>query len=147
MMRAINSPCLTSLAAALCLTGCSSIASRSNEKAAVYDSLSSGTQQRLDRGKINIGDTQEMVYVAMGKPDEKRDSPNADGYQSVWIYINKHPSVKRRERTGWSEVIVPAVRDQHEVVIHEEVTKDVYRTQAKDEIHVVFARGVVSGIE
>ena len=86
-----------------------------------------------------------MVQGAMGNPDGKQDGPNAGGRQAIWIYANHHQ--ERREKTGWSELLVPGVYDRNDTVLHEPVTHDVYRTPATDDILVTFADGVVSSIE
>ncbi|HEY1111800.1 MAG TPA: hypothetical protein VGE76_24305, partial [Opitutaceae bacterium] len=45
-------------AAALGLGGCSTFETRANEKAEVFEALPVATQQRLERGRINVGDSE-----------------------------------------------------------------------------------------
>lgn len=97
------------------------------------------------RGQIHVGDTPETVQGAMGVPDAMQDGPDTGAKKSVWIYSNHRQ--ERREKTGWSRVLVPGVYDQNDTMIHEPVTHDVYRTPANDDIRVTFASGVVSSIE
>src|SRR5882762_7956237 len=63
----------------LLLAGCDTFDSRATEKAQVFDNLSEKTQKRLERGTIHAGDTEDMVYIALGDPDEKRQITNNDG--------------------------------------------------------------------
>ena len=145
-MKAIFPLSLALLAAGLGLAGCGSFASRSDQKAAVYDALPARTQQRLQRGTVRVGDTPEMVYIAMGNPDTKTDVPDAAGYQSVWIYKNYFQRGGDRKQTGWSKVLVPEIRDQGDKVIQSSVSQDVSRPESTDDIRVAFVGGVVSSV-
>src|SRR5687767_4276483 len=82
-------PFVTTLLAAVTLSllaGCNTFKSRARQMSGVYDQLPASEQQRLERGSINVGDTPEMVYIALGNPDERRDVLTADGSQNVWVY-------------------------------------------------------------
>lgn len=101
-------------------------------------------QQRLERGEARIGDTPEMVYIALGKPDEKQDVAKGG---AVWLYQDYYRKMGHRERTGWSEVVAPGVKDENAVVVQPPVTRDVYREQTGEDIRVTFTAGTVSAIE
>ncbi len=132
--------------AAISLTGCDTFNSRANEKSEVYQSLPEGTQQRLKKGAINVGDTQDMVYIALGNPEEKRNVTTNDGTQQVWIYRTYWEQYEGTAWLGYHRVIVPAGRGF--VIYHEPVTQDVYRTHVDEVIRVAFDRnGVVSTVE
>jgi len=146
-MRALSLLCVATLGGAFSLAGCSSTESRSNETAAAARSLSSGPQPRLVQEKARIGDTQGMVHLAMGDPDEKRDVTNAVGYQSIWIYKDYFQKTGRMEQTGWKQVLVPGVEDQRGSEIQKPVTQDIYQTQVNADIQVTFTGGVVSAVE
>ena len=79
-----------------------------NEKAEVFDSLPTATQKRLQRGRINVGDTQDMVYIALGHPDETREIANADGEQTLWVYKTYWQQYEGTAWLGYRRVIVPA---------------------------------------
>src|SRR5690606_27646654 len=77
---------LLAAAGALFLAGCNSFQSRARERAWTYEQLSSSDQQRLQRGVISVGDNEDMVYIALGHPDESRTVTTADGSHEVWVY-------------------------------------------------------------
>jgi hypothetical protein len=129
------------------LAGCNTFQSRARQMSGVYDSLPASDQQRLERGSINVGDTPEMVYIALGSPDERRDVATADGSQNVWIYKTYWQQYEGTAWLGYRRVIVPAANGRGYVIYHEPVTQDVYRTRADEVIRVTFANGVVSQVE
>lgn len=131
----------------LAFSGCDTFHSRARQMSGVYNQLSAGEQQRLQRGAINVGDTPEMVYIALGNADERRDVMNADGTQSVWIYKTYWQQYEGTAWLGYRRIIVPAGNGRGYIVYHEPVTQDVYRTHADETIRVTFSRGVVSQVE
>lgn len=124
-MKAVCLFLIVTLAAALGLAGCSSPA---------------GAQ-----GVIQVGDTPEQVRSALGKPDGKQGGPDIGVDRAVWIYVNQRPGPP--QATGWREVLVPGVRDQHDRVVQEPVTREIYRTPVTGDVRVVFTDGKVSSIE
>ena len=129
------------------LSGCNTFRSRAKQMSGVYDQLPATEQQRLQRGAINVGDTPEMVYIALGNPDERRDVLNADGTQNVWIYKSYWQQYEGTAWLGYRRTIVPSRTGRGYVIGHEPVTQDVYRTHADDRFRVTFANGVVSQVE
>lgn len=132
-------------AVALGLGGCDTFKSRAEEKSETFNSLNPGTQKRLQKGKINLGDTQDMVYIALGDPDEKRDRTEAGGVSTTWIYRTYWQQYEGSAWVGWHRVIVPAGRSF--VVYHEPITQDIYRERVDEVIRVTFTKGVVSAVE
>src|SRR5688572_15283247 len=112
--------------AAVVLAGWNSFNSRARQLSAVYDQPPQTEQQRLQRGVINLGDTPEMVYIALGNPDERRDVLNADGTQTTWVYRTYWQQYEGQAWLGYRRVVVPARSGRGYVVFHEPVTQDVY---------------------
>ena len=139
--------CVATAAVAFLLTACNTFKQRAEEKSEVYDSLSPATQKRLERGKIRVGDTEDLVYIALGNPDEKRDIATNDGNQTVWIYRTYWEQYEGTAWVGWHRIIVPAAGGRGYVVFHEPITQDVYRTRADEVIRVTFTRGAVTSVE
>lgn len=78
---------LTLLLGAVALLGaCSTINSRITEKSAVYNSLDPNTQAKIAHGDIDIGFTPDMVYIALGRPDFRREAVSTEGQSETWIY-------------------------------------------------------------
>lgn len=136
---------LASAASALCLGGCSTFHSRANERSEVFDTLPVATQQRLERGTINVGDSADLVYIALGQPDEKRKITRSDGTQSIWVYRTYWDEYAGTVWAGYRRVVVRTPRGY--AVYSEPVTQDVYYSHAEDTTRVAFAKGVVTAIE
>lgn len=135
-------------AAAISLfAGCNTFNSRARQMSGVYDSLPTSEQQRLQRGTINVGDTPEMVYIALGNPDERRELLTADGAQNTWVYKSYWQQYEGTAWLGYRRIIVPSRTGRGYVIFHEPVTQDVYRTLVDEVIRVSFANGVVSQVE
>lgn len=124
-MKPIDLLSLGVLAAALGLAGCRSLTEQS--------------------AAIQVGDTPDQVLGAMGDPDERREVAGVPGHRSVWVYATHDPA--RLQKTGWSEVVMPRVDDQHGTVVQQPITRDIYRTQATEEVQVNFTDGLVSSLE
>jgi hypothetical protein len=128
--------------------GCNTFQSRARERSATYESLSPQEQQRLRRGMINVGDTQDMVYIALGQPEERRQVLNADGGHDTWIYRTYWQQYEGSAWVGWHRWIVPAANRRGYVIFHEPVTQDIYSTHVDDTIRVSFDRnGVVQTVD
>lgn len=147
MKRRLSLPLAAAAAALLLLAGCNSFNSRARQMSAVYDQLPASEQQRLQRGAINVGDSPEMVYIALGNPDERRDTINADGSRTTWIYRTYWQQYEGTAWLGYRRVIVPAANGRGYVIFHEPVTQDVYRTRVDDVIRVTFANNTVQQVE
>jgi outer membrane protein assembly factor BamE (lipoprotein component of BamABCDE complex) len=144
--KKIHFPALLAAAAVLlCFAGCDTFRSRAKEKSDVYNSLAPRTQQRLQHGKISPGDTEDMVYIALGDPEEKRDITTADGTRNVWIYRTYWQQYEGEAWVGWHRIIVPSGRGY--LIYHEPVTQDVYRTRVDEVIRVTFANGKVTTVD
>lgn len=63
----------------------STISTRKTEKSAVYQAATPAQQKTIDEGWIDSGFSKDMVYVALGKPD---DVQVADPDTETWIYRN-----------------------------------------------------------
>ncbi len=52
-----------------------------------WEQLSENDRQRLRRGQVLVGDTEEMVRIALGPPDRVQQITAPDGQrQTVWLY-------------------------------------------------------------
>src|ERR1043165_8513345 len=101
---------ISAAAVVLALAGCNSFQSRARQMSGTYETLPPETQQRLQRGAIAVGDTMDMVYIALGNADERRDIQTADGTQSVWIYKTYYDQYAGQQWAGYRRVLVPTPR-------------------------------------
>jgi len=79
-------PALVSLLALLVLVGCQTVETRIKEKPAVFAGLDKTTQEMIKQGIIGTGYTEEMVYLALGSPDQIRESVTTTSRTLIWIY-------------------------------------------------------------
>jgi hypothetical protein len=82
---------LLPLVALLAVAGCQTVETRIKEKPAVFASLDKTTQDRIRDGVIGIGYSEDMVYLALGSPDQIRESVTADKHTVIWIYNSYIP--------------------------------------------------------
>lgn len=129
------------------LGGCDTFKSRARERSETFSQLTPSEKQRLKKGDINVGDTPDMVYIALGNPDEKRDRTEANGTSSVWIYRSYMDEYAGSVWAGYRRVIVPAPNGRGYLVYHEPITQDVYRTRVDEVIRVTLKNGVVAAVE
>jgi len=74
------------LAGLIALPACSTINSRIAEKSAVYQSLDTATRAKIAQGDVGLGFTPDMVYMALGQPDARRQAITSTGQTETWIY-------------------------------------------------------------
>ena len=81
------------------LQGCdtSGVAGRAQEKATVYNALSPAVQKHIKDGSVEVGYTEDMVYIALGKPNSVETKFVGSGPVQVWVYQNMALDTK----AGW----------------------------------------------
>jgi len=134
------------LSCAAGLAGCNTFASRAHEKASVYNSLAPQTQQRLEKGMITIGDTEDMVFIALNKPEVKREITTSDGTETVWIYKTYWEEYADTGWVGWHRFYQPWFGGRYSIY-HERVPLGMYRTYAADVIRITFKYGKVISLD
>jgi hypothetical protein len=129
------------------LAGCSTVQSRIEEKQHVYNTLDPQTQSKIREGVIDIGYTPDMVYMAMGQPDERRTKVTSDGEEMTWIYSQYWQQYEGSRLAGYRRVVFydPAVRAYR--VYLQPVHADIYSEREEERTRVVFKDGRVSSIE
>ncbi len=75
------------LSGLVCLTGCSTPASRIAKQPEVFSRLTPEQQQMIREGRVGIGFDKEMVRLALGDPDRVRERIDASGRSEIWYYI------------------------------------------------------------
>ncbi len=81
-------------AIALALTGChagSGIQARIKEKSAAFAALKPAQQAKVETGVIEVGFTTDMVYMALGRPNETNTVTLPEGRETTWTYRNIVP--------------------------------------------------------
>ena len=133
--------------AAFALAGCSTVNSRIKEKSEVYYSLEPDIRTKIDLGIIDPGFTPDMVYIALGTPDEKRQRREADDRTEVWIYNSYYDRYEGVRRVGYyRNVYFDPVARVYRVYLTPAYSP-VYTSLKEEKIRVTFRDGVVSSIE
>lgn len=130
------------------LAGCSTFERRAEEKAATFETLSPEEREKLKRGVIELGNTPDMVYIALGRPDQTRETETADkGRETVWIYNRYHQEYEGNIHTGYRRVLLYDPHRKRYVVFYDPVYTDVYSEHQEEHIRIVFRDGKVAMVE
>jgi hypothetical protein len=84
----------------LSLSACSTINSRIKEKKADFNSYPPEVQAQIQNGQIDQGFTEDMVYIAKGKPDERSTKVHKGKVIEIWKYTL--PSSPQPTSSAWS---------------------------------------------
>jgi hypothetical protein len=129
------------------LAGCQSVESRIKEKPAVFANLDAATQDKIKQGIVEIGYTEDMVYLALGKPDQKRESVRENGKSTTWIYNTYYDRYDGTAFAGYHRSIYfdPYLRAYR--LYYRPVYADTYAQEKEERIRVVFKDGKAKVIE
>lgn len=138
---------LSAAVAALVLAGCQTVESRIKEKPEVFASVDRATQEKIKQGIIDLGYTEDMVYLALGNPDQKRESITANGRTLTWIYSTYYTRYDGTEMVGYHRRVYfdPYLRAYR--LYYSPVFADTYREDREERIRITFTDGKVSAIE
>lgn len=138
---------LTVLAVVLGLTGCSTFEKRAEQKSEVYALLDAETQGKLKQGLVEIGYSPDMVYIALGTPDQRNETVTAKGRQEIWIYNSYYTEYRGTDHLGYRRYVDYNPVTKKYFVHYEPVRVDVYRDRIEERIRITFADGKVTMIE
>lgn len=142
-------PTLVLLLAILTLTfaGCNTFDRRAREHAGVFNTLPPDTQARLKERVIHVGDTQDMVYIALGAPDKKQQSTTAAGQSSTWIYNRYWQEYRGEAYAGYRRIAVRNPKTGATTVYLEPIRRPVYTPREQPVMRVTFDNGLVAVVE
>ena len=133
--------------ALLLAAGCQTVETRIKDNPQVFASLDAEAQAKVKQGIIDIGFSEDAVYLALGAPDQKRETRSAAGSQTVWIYNTYYERYDGTRFAGYSRrVYFDPVLKTYRFYYHP-VYADTYRPEVEERIRVVFDGGKVSVIE
>lgn len=135
------------LSSVVLLGGCNTFEKRAQQKADVFAALSPETQARLKNEAIRVGDTEDMVFIAFGKPDETKAATMATGTTTTWIYNRYWQEYQGEAYGGYRRQVVRNPKTGATSVYLEPVSRPVYETRQQPVLRVTFAEGKVSVIE
>lgn len=131
----------------LALAGCNTIDNRISEKQDVFNRLDPQTQDKIRQGIVNIGYTEDMVYIALGPPDARHQKVTAKGDETTWIYKTYYEQFEGVEHVGYRRVVFFDPADHVYHIYYEPVSTPVYSEHEEDNIRVTFANGKATAIE
>ena len=140
-------PVLGLLGLALFVSSCSTVDNRIKEKSAVFASLDPQAQARLKQGIIDIGYTMDMVYIALGKPDEVREKTTEKGKDTTWIFKNYWQDYQGSTVVGYHRYVYYDPTAKAYRVYYEPVRTEIYRERSEERTRVSFVDGHVTAIE
>lgn len=132
---------------ALALSACNTVKSRIEEKSALFNSLDPQTQAKIKQGLVDVGYTTDMVYIAMGKPDEMKDRTTADGHETTWVYNSYWQEYQGSRLMGYRRFVYFDPRVRAYRVYFEPVRADIYQDRVEEKTRVNFKDGHVTSIE
>lgn len=129
------------------LTGCQSVDDRIKQKPEVFAGLDAATQDKIKQGIIDLGFSEDAVYLALGTPDQKRESVTIAGKSTTWIYNTYYTRYDGTQMIGYQRRVYydPYLRSYR--VYYQPAYAEVYRDEKEERIRVVFKDGKVSVIE
>ena len=135
------------LALAMAFAGCSTFASRAREKATVFAHLDAATRVRLEQGHLQLGDTTDMVYIALGGPEVTHDQESAEGAAVVWIYKTHWQEYRGESVVGYHAINATDPKTGAPQVYYEPVQQSLYQDREEEHLRITFRDGKVTVIE
>lgn len=77
------------------MSGCvtSTPQTRISKNREAYSRFPSEVQRKISAGKVEVGFTEEMATLALGKPGRKLTHTGPEGESEVWVYYRREPRV------------------------------------------------------
>ena len=143
----INFAALLLAALVFLLSGCNTFEKRVKEKATVFVALDAATQARLKAGQVNIGDSTDMAYIALGVPDEAHDQASAEGAAVVWVYNRRWQEYQGERVLGYRASNGTDPKTGAPTVYYQPVAQSVYRDREEERLRVTFKDDKITVIE
>jgi hypothetical protein len=132
---------------ALLLGGCSTINSRIEEKSEAFSALDADIQNKIRLGRVEVGYSPDLVYIALGTPDERLNKTTKIGTTETWIYNSYRQEYLGSAHTGYRQYVVIDPKTRQAVVIYEPVYSSIYRDRVDERIRINFKANQVESIE
>ena len=146
-MKSRLSPALLALLAVFFVAGCETVDSRIAKNPQLFAQLDAATQAKIKQGIIDLGFTEDMVHLALGAPDQKREVRSEKGTETVWIYSTYYERYDGTRFAGYQRRVYYDRNLGSYRVYYQPVFADTYRPESQERIRVVFREGKVAVIE
>jgi hypothetical protein len=135
------------IAALLLFAGCNTFERRARKKSAVFATLDAATQTRLKDGRLEIGDTTDMAYLAFGVPDETRDQTTTDGTALVWLYRRRWQEYRGETVIGYQPIATTDPKTGAPAVVYAPLQRSLYQNREEERLRLTFKDGKLTVIE
>jgi hypothetical protein len=127
--------------------GCQTVDDRIRQNPHVFAGLDAATQDKIRQGIIDLGFTPDMVYLALGAPDQRRESLTPDGNRLTWIYNTYYERYDGTRHVGYQRRVYydPYLRTYR--VHYRPVYADTYQPTVEERIRIIFDNGRATIIE
>jgi hypothetical protein len=139
-MRAV----LAALGFAALLSACSSPSGRISKNVEVFAEFPPAIQEKVRKGKVELGFTEDMVFIARGKPDREYVRQTQTGTSRVWSYVDFTYWVDRQRVAGEFQVRDPGGGYR---TVKDSVWVDVRQERELEKVRIEFRDGRVVAIE
>lgn len=125
--------------ACILLCGCSTPSSRIKKQQVLFDTYPVSVQDTIKSGKVNIGFTKDMTYMALGNPNRKYTRRTASGTSEIWSYTSSYSTPSRQRVEGSFRIRDAAgnyrtVRDSVWVDVNQDIEYETKRIEFQDDI-------------
>ena len=135
---------ITALGAAALLGACASPSGRINKNVEVFAEFPRDIQEKVRKGKIEVGFTEDMVFIARGKPDREYVRRTDAGSTKVWSYVDYTYWIDRQRVAGDFQIRSPTGGYQ---TTRDSVQVDVRQEREFEKVRIEFQDGRVVAIE
>ena len=129
------------------LAGCQTIESRIKEKPDVFANADKATQDKVKQGIIDLGYTEDLVYLALGAPDQNRETVTATGKSVTWVYNTYYDRYDGTQMVGYHRSVYYDPYLGAYRMYYRPAFADTYSQEKEERIRIVFTDGKVTVIE
>ena len=96
---------------------------------------------------MEVGFTTDLVYIALGAPDERLAKTSAAGTDETWLYNSYRQDYLGTAHVGYRRYVVIDPKTRQPVVFFEPVYREIYQDRIEERIRIGFKAGQVATIE
>ena len=126
------------------LTGCATPSSRIKKNPELFASFPVEAQAKIQRGEVDLGFTQDMVEMALGKPERLYNRKTTSGDVQVWSYVSYYTTYDHQRVNANVRVRDPNGGYR---TVTDWVWVDVESRNEYERLRIEFVEGAVSAIE
>lgn len=141
-------PMILVLAAAAALSGCGGgVNTRIEQNSELFESLDRETQAKIKEGIIELGYTRDMVFLALGEPNRKRQTKSRESVTETWIYNTYFQRYDGQRFIGYDRNVYYDKKNDTYRVFYTPRYTDVYTPETEERIRIVFRNDEAVSIE